>query len=110
MNMESSEIREKIIGIFETHKAYGGEIILKEGCKRVPPDFTGTQMVFTFADTTDNHYLSLKWIADGLNKIGRLNILAYHGLKGANTDQRVPEIRFNVTIEGGNYEIIFVLP
>ena len=108
--MESNKTCEEIISIFEAHERYGGAVILLEDCERVPPTYSGYKMVFTFADSTQNHLLSLKTIIDGLGKIGVLNSLEYYGLKGSRDNQWIPELHFNVTTRDGNYEIIFALP
>jgi hypothetical protein len=112
MNMERDEIKEKIISIFEANKSYGGAVKHVGHVLCVPPALNTYQMRFTFAETTDNHLLSLRRIIDELSKIGTLNHFEYHGLKAPTENmQRTPCLHFNVTTaDGRNYEIIFELP
>ena len=102
--------REKIVSILEAHKPYGGDVMLAEGPELLPPTYDAYKMVFTFTKTTGSHHLSLKRIIDELQKIGKLNHIEYRGLKGSRDDQCVPELHFDITIDDGNYAIIFALP
>ena len=109
--MERNEAKENIARIFESNKSYGGAVKLIR-CETCPPPASGICMVFAFVEATDNHFLSLKRIIDGLSTMsvsGTLNHFEYRGLQGAN-NQRAPELRFSVTVADCLYEIIFELP
>ena len=110
VNMGSGEIKEKIVSIFESNERYGGAVKLVSHEPSRPPAF-GIVMVFAFAETTDNHFLSLKRIIGELSKVGALNSFEYRGLKApTENNQPAPLLHFNITIANSNYEIIFVLP
>ena len=111
--MERDEAIKNIHRIFESNEIYadGGTVSLIDHGLLPPPALCSYQMIFTFAKTATNHCLSLKRIIDELDKIGKLKHFEYFGLKApTENNQRTPQLRFNVTIDGSNYEIIFELP
>ena len=70
-----------------------------------------TCMEFAFDETTNNYCLSLKRIVNGSSAIGTLNSFEYRGLKApTENDQRVPQLRFNVTFADSNYRRANSLP